>query len=169
MEDFKDSIVVPLSIFSTFVVAANVLVCFLVYSQRRMRTYCNGFVVSLAISDIMIGVAMFIQYNLELQNISRDVVNLMYSFVFFCGAFNLCAVTYERYLAVMKPFKYKTIIAKVFKTSAALIWLLSLLLSALPLTWRTRRDVNSRRLIHNIYILSSLGVLVFCYGFILVS
>ena len=166
MEEFPPEIVAPLSVLSAFVVVSNTLVCFLVFSQRRMRNYTNGFVVSLALSDIMTGVTLFIQYNTELHHVSRLIVNIIYSFVFICGVANLCAVTYDRYLAVTRPFLYKTSIAKVFKISIPLIWVLSLLIAALPLAWEGH--INMELLVHKVYIASYLiGFSLIPYVFIL--
>ena len=166
MNDSPASIVVPLSILSTFVVVSNVLVCVLVLSQRRMRTYTNGFVVSLAFSDITIGITMFIQYNAELHKLNRDLVNIIYSFVFICGVANLCAVTFDRHLAVTRPFQYQATIAKVFKICVPLIWILSMFIGAAPLLWGggTRPDIH--QVYQMIYIL---GFFLLPYLFILVA
>ena len=166
MEEFPPEIVAPLSVLSAFVVVSNTLVCFLVFSQRRMRNYTNGFVVSLALSDIMTGVTLFIQYNTELHHVSRLIVNIIYSFVFICGVANLCAVTFDRYLAVTRPFLYKTSIAKVFKISIPLLWVLSLLIASLPLAWEGHN--NKDLLAHKVYILScSIGFSIISYVFII--
>ena len=155
-----------LSVLSTFVVVSNTLVCVLVFSQRRMRNYTNGFVVSLALSDIITGITFFIQYNAHLHHVSRLIVNIIYSFVFICGVANLCAVTFDRYLAVTRPFLYKTSIAKVFKISIPLIWVLSLLIASLPLAWEGHN--NKDLLAHKVYILScSIGFSIISYVFII--
>lgn len=128
-------VVIPLSILSVSVIVTNTLVCMLVYKVKSMRNYTNGFVVSLAISDILTGVSFFIQYNAELHEWSRAALNVLYAIVLFVGAANLCAVTFDRYLAILYPFCYRKTISKVFKIMVPAIWLFSILIACIPLTW----------------------------------
>lgn len=121
-ERFSPRVVIPLSILSVSTIVTNTLVCLLVYKVKSMRNYTNGFVVSLAISDILTGVSMFIQYNAELHVWSRATLNVLYAVVLFVGAANLCAVTYDRYLAILYPFSYTETISKVFKILVPAIW-----------------------------------------------
>ena len=135
-ERFLPRVVIPLSILSVSAIVTNTLVCLLVYKVKSMRNYTNGFVVSLAISDILTGVSMFIQYNAELHVWSRAALNVLYAVVLFVGATNLCAVTYDRYLAILYPFSYTETISKVFKILVPAIWVFSVVVACLPLTWR---------------------------------
>ena len=136
-EDFTPQVVIPLSIISILVVTTNIAVCALVYKIKGMRSYTNGFVVSLAIADILTGITLIIQYNAELQHQSRVAINILYALVLFCGVWNICAVTFDRYLAVVRPFSYRTIIPKFFKISLPLIWSFSVLTASLPaLAWK---------------------------------
>lgn len=135
-ERFPLKLVIPLSILSVSVIVTNTLVCLFVYKVKSMRTYTNGFVVSLAISDILTGVSMFIQYNAELHVWSRDALNVLYALVLFVGAANLCAVTYDRYLAILYPFSYTETISKVFKILVPAIWVFSIVIACIPLTWK---------------------------------
>ncbi|KXJ16874.1 rhodopsin, GQ-coupled [Exaiptasia diaphana] len=136
MNDFTPQIVIPLSIISFLVVSTNIAVCILVLKIKGMRSYTNGFVVSLAISDILTGITLIIHYNAELQHQSRVAINILYALVLFCGVWNICAVTFDRYLAVVKPFSYRTIIPKFFRVSLPLIWGFSVVTAVLPaLAW----------------------------------
>ncbi|KAK3707193.1 hypothetical protein QZH41_007171 [Actinostola sp. cb2023] len=102
-----------------------------------MRSYTNGFVVSLAVADILTGITLIIHYNAQLQYQSRVAINIIYALVLFCGVWNICAVTFDRYLAVVRPFSYRTIIPKFFKISLSLIWTFSLMTAILPaLAWK---------------------------------
>lgn len=135
-ERFSPRVVIPLSILSVSTIVTNTLVCLLVYKVKSMRNYTNGFVVSLAISDILTGVSMFIQYNAELHVWSRATLNVLYAVVLFVGAANLCAVTYDRYLAILYPFSYTKTISKVFKILVPAIWVFSVVVACIPLTWK---------------------------------
>lgn len=138
-------VVIPLSIFSVCVVVTNTLVCLLVYKVKSMRNYTNGFVVSLAISDILTGAAFLLQYNVELHVWSRATLNVLYAIVLVVGATNLCAVTYDRYLAILHPFSYADTIAKVFKIAVPAIWILSIVIACIPLTWEgNTKLINTR-------------------------
>lgn len=160
MSETSLKVVVPLSILSVCVVVANTLVCLLVYKIKSMRNYTNGFVVSLAISDILTGVAFLLQYNVELHVWSRATLNVLYSIVLFVGATNLCAVTFDRYLAISYPFSYAETIAKVFKILVPSIWVLSVVIACIPLTWEGDTKLVSTR----IYICVVLAVcIVFPY------
>lgn len=148
-------VVIPLSILSISVIVTNTLVCLLVYKVKSMRNYTNGFVVSLAISDILTGVSFLIQYNAELHEWSRAALNVLYAIVLIVGATNLCAVTYDRYLAVLYPFSYTETISKVFKILVPAIWVFSIAIACIPLTW----EGNTKLLNTKIYICL---VLVIC-------
>ncbi|XP_031556985.1 probable G-protein coupled receptor No9 [Actinia tenebrosa] len=149
MSDFSTEVMVPLSIISFLVVTTNIAVCLLVFKIKNMRTYTNGFVVSLALSDILTGVTLIIQYTIELHYQSRIAINILYALVLFCGVWNICAVTYDRYLAVVRPFSYRTVIPKFFKISLPLIWTLSLTIASLPaFAWKG----NINLLINKVYI-----------------
>ena len=145
MGAYSLKVVIPLSILSVCVVVTNTLVCLLVYKIKSMRNYTNGFVVSLAISDILTGAAFLLQYNIELHFWSRATLNVLYAIVLFVGAANLCAVTYDRYLAILYPFSYADTISKVFKILVPAIWLLSIVIACIPLTWEgDTKLVNTR-------------------------
>lgn len=149
-------LVIPLSILSVSVIVTNTLVCLLVYKVKSMRNSTNGFVVSLAISDILTGVSFLIQYNAELHEWSRAVLNVLYAIVLFVGATNLCAVTYDRYLAILYPFSYTETISKVFKIVVPGIWFFSIVIACIPLTW----EGNTTLLHTTIYIFLVLSICI---------
>lgn len=139
-------LVIPLSILSLSVIVTNTLVCLLVYKVKSMRNYTNGFVVSLAISDIVTGVAFLIQYNAKLHEWSRAALNVLYAIVLFVGASNLSAVTYDRYLAILHPFSYAETITKVFKIVVPIIWIFSVVVACIPLTWEGNTTILHTRI-----------------------
>ena len=118
-----------------------------VYCNRRLRTICNYFIVSLGIADAMI-VTMVMPVNISLlQGTFRfhsvahcrflsTVMLMSVSAV----SLNLCAVSMERYFAIAHPFKYEAFTTT--KTTAAVIggvWLYALVVALLPtLGWRSR-------------------------------
>lgn len=112
---------------------ANGAVCLLVCINRNLRTYTNGFIVSLAVSDILVGVTLFLQYALSV--VSPVALNILYTTALVGSVANLSAVTFDRHLACMKPFNYAEIIAKYFGTIVTLCWITAVTSAVLPVCW----------------------------------
>lgn len=153
---------VPLGILSVIVLVANSFVLYLVYKNRSMRTPTNGFVVSLAISDILTGIVIFFQYLIGFK--ISVVINVVYAVVLICGAANLTAVTMDRYVAVTMPFSYHGLMSKYSRGIIAMTWLLSVVIALLPLCWLG--NINASY--HKVYILMVVFLcIVLPYVFIL--
>ena len=148
-------VMVFLSIFSLFIVTSNSCVCLLVISKRALRTTTNWLMVSLAVSDILIGGVLLPVYLIEPFSI---VTGYLVSVILLSGVANLCAVTYDRYVAVIKPLEYPYRAPKIRRRAPLLSWLLSLIYSLLPLFWNT--DVNLT--VHKVYMicLQVFGIIV---------
>ena len=126
-------IAIPISILAVLVMIANGAVCILVCLNRNLRTYTNGFIVSLALSDILVGVTLFLQYALSMD--SPVALNILYTTALVGSVANLSAVTFDRHLACMKPFNYTSIIAKYFGTIVIFCWITAVTSGVLPLSW----------------------------------
>lgn len=124
---------IPISVLAILVMIANGAVCLLVCINKNLRTYTNGFVVSLAVSDILVGVTLFLQYALSVE--SPVALNVLYTTALVGSVANLSAVTFDRYLACMKPFNYEQIIAKYFGTIVTLCWITAVTSAVLPVCW----------------------------------
>lgn len=130
----EEIILTSVFVFSVMAILANVLVILLVLTSKRLCTFVNGFLVSLAASDILINicVALFVFLSLEKQH-NRTAITC-YKFLLFSASMsefgNLCAVSYERYLAVVKPFQYKIRIKTYFSAIIPVVWLSSFLVGA---------------------------------------
>lgn len=140
---------VAIGILWSAAIIVNSLVCLLVYKYKMMRTYTNGFVVSLAVSDILTGLVILAQYLIGLDN--RIVVNIAYAVVMLSGVANLCAVTYDRYIAVTQPLRYLTIMQKNCRTLVVGVWLVSIVVAVLPLLWQGQPRNAS---IHKIFVMA---------------
>ena len=101
---------IPLGILGVLITLENLLVCFLVYRFRKLRTFTNGFIVSLALSDILFG-AVLIPVNIADQ--SNPANGYLVSLILFANVTNLFAVTLDRYLAVMNSLRYSYTMLKV--------------------------------------------------------
>ncbi|XP_022790911.1 probable G-protein coupled receptor No9 [Stylophora pistillata] len=127
--------------------AAYGIIIATVCMNRRLRTICNYFIVSLGIADLMI-VSMVIPVNIGLilgtfrfksaeQCVFLSTVNLV---SLSAVSLNLCTVSMERFFAIAFPFKYEAFTTT--KATAGVIgtvWVYSLVAALLPLMgWRAR-------------------------------
>ena len=123
---------VPLGILGLFITAENVLVCFLVYRYRFLRTFTNGFVVSLALSDLLFGCVLL---PMNIVDTSNPANLYLVSVILFANVTNLLAVTWDRYLAIMHPLMYTYKMNKHFGKVLAIAWLVPIPISLVPLAW----------------------------------
>ena len=147
--------VVSLSILSVFIVLSNVCVCLLVYLKKALRTNTNWLMVSLAASDILTGGVLLPVYLIVPTSV---VTNYLVCLILLWGVANLCAVTYDRYIAILKPLEYPYRAPKILKRALILSWLLPIIYSLLPLFW----DTNTNLKVHKAYMvfLEFFGVVV---------
>lgn len=141
----------------------SLVVCFMVYRYRTLRTFNNGFVVSLVLSDILFGAVL-------LPVIIHDAASLAAGFlvavILMANVTNMFAVTLDRFLAVMKPLIYHVTMAKHFTKIVVLAWLLPIGITLIPIAY----DGDRTRSAHKIYLFGILiiGILI-PYIFILVA
>ncbi|KAF5891451.1 histamine H2 receptor-like, partial [Clarias magur] len=138
---------VILSILILLTVCGNVLVCLAVSTTRRLRSVTNCFIVSLAITDLLLG-ALVLPFSTLIEvtgdwplgahfcniYISMDVMLSTASIL------NLLAISIDRYIAVTMPLRYPTLVLPWHVgTSLAVIWLVSIGVSFVPihLGWNT--------------------------------
>ena len=148
-------LVASLSTLAVLTVVFNVFVCFLVYFNRALRKYTNWLIVSLAVSDILTGGALF---PMHLIKPSSVVTNFLAGIILLSSVANLCSLTYDRYIAIIKPLEYQYRVPKMFKRAVILSWLIPVICSLLPLFWNTDPELK----IHKVYIicLQLFGVIV---------
>ncbi|XP_009554497.2 5-hydroxytryptamine receptor 6 [Cuculus canorus] len=106
--------------------AGNFLLILLIITQRSLRNTSNYFLVSLFMSDLMVGLVVMPPAMLnQLYGrwvLWRDFCSLWYSFdVMCCSAsiLNLCVISLDRYLLIISPLKYK-----LRMTSCRALWLI---------------------------------------------
>ena len=140
------SYLVSLSTLSVLVVVFNVFVCCLVCMNKALRTYTNGFVVSLALSDILTGGVFF---PMILSKPSSLATGYLTCVIVLSSSCNLSSVTYVRYVAIMKPLRSRYLVPKMFKKAVVFSWLIPIIFSLLPLFWNTNYELQ----IHKVYII----------------
>ncbi|EDO40719.1 predicted protein, partial [Nematostella vectensis] len=142
----------------------NVSVCCMVLFLKRLRTFTNYFVASLAVSDILIGGVLL---PLNFSGIpGYPVSGYIISIVLVSGVANLCAVTWDRYLAILSPLCYTERLRNSYKPVLVITWVFAILYSLLPLAW----DANVASIYHKCYLAFSMSVCVIApYVFIVLA
>ena len=146
---------VSLGILSVITVVANCSVCALVCLHKTLRTYTNWLVLSLAVSDILTGGVLLPILLLKPSSIVTDYFTTL---IMLSGVANICAVTYDRYVAIIKPLLYPYLAPKFFKRTIAVSWLIPTICTVLPLAW----DKNPTKTINTVYLVCSefFGIIV---------
>ena len=148
-------LVASLSGLAVLIVVSNVFVGSLVCFNKASRTYANWLIVSLAVSDILTGGVLL---PVLLIKPSSVVPSYLIAVILLSGVANLCSVTYDRYIAIMKPLEYLYRAPKILKKAVILSWLIPIIYSLFPLFWNT----DTTRKIHKAYVvcLQFFGVVV---------
>ncbi|XP_048466345.1 dopamine receptor D4 related sequence [Rhincodon typus] len=96
------------------IILGNVLVCLSVLIERSLKTATNYFIVSLAVADLLLAVLVlplfvYTEFQGGIWTLNIFLCDaLMTMDVMLCTAsiFNLCAISVDRYIAVIVPLKY---------------------------------------------------------------
>ncbi|KAM7000002.1 histamine receptor H2a [Tautogolabrus adspersus] len=138
---------VLLSLFILLTVSGNVLVCLAVCASRRLRCLTNCFIVSLAVTDLLLGLLVLpfsalLQLNSEWP-LGPVFCNFYISMdVMLCTAsiLTLLAISVDRYLAVTMPLRYASLVLP-WRVAVAMtaVWTVSIAVSFLPIQmgWNT--------------------------------
>ena len=103
---------------SILVVAGNGFIIFLVCSKRQLRTKTNASVVSLAVADFYVGLSVnplkhFCGSSCKwrtLRGVSwMDMIRWLFGYA---SVTDLCSLVLDRYIAVVKPLKYLTLMTR---------------------------------------------------------
>ncbi|XP_029403409.1 histamine H2 receptor isoform X2 [Mus pahari] len=144
------SVVLTTLIFIT--VAGNVVVCLAVSLNRRLRSLTNCFIVSLAATDLLLGLLVMpfsAIYQLSFKwSFGQVFCNIYTSLdVMLCTAsiLNLFMISLDRYCAVTVPLRYPVLVTPVrVAISLVFIWVISITLSFLSihLGWNSRNGTR---------------------------
>eukprot|EP00794_Sanderia_malayensis_P012721 gene12721-14026_t len=148
----QDPSVYPLLVLCLLAVLENAFTCYIIHSNKILRTATNIFVFSLCMADglcagVLLPVAVFCKESLLYGFLAVIIV--------FTYCTNLSAVTYERLISITKPLLYQSLITKrVALRIAIFAWVMPTCFSLLPLIWQG--DVNRKE--HFVYMIVALLV-----------
>nr|XP_048303812.1 histamine H2 receptor isoform X2 [Myodes glareolus] len=133
-------------------IAGNVVVCLAVSLNRRLRSLTNCFIVSLAATDLLLGLLVLpfsAIYQLSFKWTFGPVFCSIYTSldVMLCTAsiLNLFMISLDRYCAVTDPLRYPVLVTPVrVAISLVFIWVISITLSFLSihLGWNSRNETR---------------------------
>ena len=113
-------------------------------TRRLLQTPPSLLIANLCVSDLVVGliagdlVAVKDVYrfqNLPVPDKLDPIIRLVLGLSLFVSSGTIIALSFDRYVAVMRPLKYRSTITKTrVKISIALIWAIALALCFLPLT-----------------------------------
>ena len=100
-------------ILSIVTATGNAFVIFLVAKNRRLHSPANWFVLSLAVADFCVGIAVFpSSYFCHKSKACNDIVHVAFFWFFLHSSVtNLCTLTWDRYIAIVHPFKHNNTMA----------------------------------------------------------
>ena len=128
----------------TFIILANGFLLITIYRDpcRCLRTPYVFLIANLSVADFLVGIVSILR-GVELTHFYRGlgsllIVNLVQYFIgavsILAAVSTLLAMSYERYVAVIKPFQYPhKITNKKAKIAIAVIWINGLIMSVLPI------------------------------------
>ncbi|XP_070503902.1 octopamine receptor Oamb isoform X2 [Chironomus tepperi] len=139
------------------VIVGNCLVIAAVFCSHKLRSVTNFFIVSLAVSDLLVGLAVLpfsSTWEVFKVWIFGDIWCKIWLAVdvLLCTAsiLNLCAISLDRYVAVTRPVTYPSIMStKRAKSLIAGLWVLSFVICFPPLVgWKNQSQIITDDLIY---------------------
>ncbi|KAJ6663565.1 hypothetical protein lerEdw1_009644 [Lerista edwardsae] len=147
------------SLTALFSIVGNLFICAVILRNRKLRAVVtNYFLVSLAVADILVGAvaipcAQFADVGLPHYKPQLCLSMLCLLLVLTqASVFGLLAIAVERYVSILKPFQYKSLLSP--RNSLLVIlacWLLAIAIGFLPmLGWHNPLPANGECLFNSI-------------------
>lgn len=132
----------------------NGLVFLLFYKRQSLRKAANYLLLSLAICDFLNGPLNIILSLVVLIPVVPEhsatyfalvcTVEVSHNFVGITAAFHILLITAEKYMALMRPLRYRVIKTRTMLLAITGAWLISGLIAASPIFWFADRLSGSR-------------------------
>ena len=135
---------VPLSF---AIVITNVLVVLLFFKRRHLRTLPNYPLLSLAVCDFITGFVNIPMLIISMHMLTRELfskqtkitlsylVLVLHALTSTSTVYHILVVIGEKYFAVVWPLRHRSLTKKTMLTLLAAVWLLSLVIALIPLSW----------------------------------
>ncbi|XP_059611089.1 octopamine receptor Oamb [Phlebotomus argentipes] len=137
-----------LAVINVLVIVGNCLVIAAVFCSHKLRSVTNFFIVSLAVADLLVGLAV-LPFSATWEVFKVWIFGDLWCRiwlavdVWMCTAsiLNLCAISLDRYVAVTRPVTYPSIMSTTkAKSLIAGIWVLSFVICFPPLVgWKDQK------------------------------
>lgn len=160
----------PIFVFINVLVAisaviGNVLVLLAVTKTPRLHTVSNYFVCSLAVADLIVGLVVA-----PLNAIRSSASSVSMVFELLClqtllaTTMNLAAVSIDRYIAIVKPLHYLSILTPTITwTAISLIWLASTIISLPSVFINGKQRMIFWLVTVLVTLVIPLGIVFYCY------
>ncbi len=136
-----------LSLIILLTVGGNLLVCIVIGTNRKLKTYTNYFIASLATADLLLG-CLVLPFSVLLTLDPYWPLGVVFCNMYISCDVMLCtvsiltlfAISLDRYFAVTLPLRYtQTMSGKIVLSACSGIWIFSGLMAFLPihLGWNT--------------------------------
>lgn len=126
-------------VLAVLIIFINTVILFLMSRKKYLRSITNLLLCSLAVSDLLTGlvsVPLFITCNIVRQPAICIMEELMARFVSTSIVCHLMSVTMDRYLAIIHPLRYSSLVTRPRCILVILlIWLLSATTALVQLSW----------------------------------
>lgn len=143
-------------------VIGNGLVIYLIVTRKKLHTTDNWFILSLSLSDLFIGIyitpsELICKFFLACID-QPDIRATLPNFFIISSICNLCALTADRYVAILHPLRYVVLMtSRRVKLLLFLAWFLPLLISGVSLILEMshyKNTVGSYVIVFNIVLVS---------------
>lgn len=151
---------ISLTFIGLAIALGNGTVFLVFFANRALRTLTNHFVLSLAVSDFLVGTVLL---PLQVWYPTSEALGPLIAFMLIASLSNISGCTYDRYVAVQNPLRYYSILTpSKLRKVIILIWAVPVVIATIPQAWLHQSDWDII-LIQRIYVgLMSLGVLTTC-------
>ncbi|XP_071945646.1 alpha-2 adrenergic receptor-like [Antedon mediterranea] len=132
------------AILEVFIVVGNLIVIASIVCQKSMRrTKSNRYILSLAVSDLLCGLAIPIVGIATSQFSDSFIVSVKVCVTPFCvmvtffssSIFNLTCLSFDRYLSITQPLKYHLLTPSRSNVIITLAWVCAVIIGTTPLYW----------------------------------
>ncbi len=132
------------------VLIGNSMIISIMARVRKLHTISNYLIMQLAIADFGLGISLVYQVPIFIDRslvADPQMCALRYAILFLPGyasLLGLLAVTIDRYLAIMDPFRYQRIqMGRYFATYVIGVWVPAIILGIIiPMTWHNRCPIK---------------------------